>query len=269
MPSTSYIRLLILFNCWIILIGTFQQIRAQDTLHEKWSEGFSIGPTYEYRQVKLLPGHQSNKDEDYCLNSQTPKAGIQLKYILDFRIKKTNYYFSTGLGYENKGYSSTKADTVWQEIYLREQIFPGNIPKEVYYPTPAAVTSQVDNRFHTIGLQLGLSYKKQFHKVLFIGSAGIIGDVTGMHAEVKHYRYLDSKHPYMTGDDVEHDYYLGNLNLYCGIGISVRLKQNLSLSFHPTYIQGLFFVKDENLDSRDYAFRLYSITFPLSIIYSY
>ncbi len=237
---------------------------AQQDEMPRFLQGFSVGPTYEFRTVQLKSGFSTNTQDAYQLSSEEPKAGFLVMYTMDIRLGSKGLYLSTGLGYENKGYKSKESDSLFNTFFWNNgsnsQTYASYIAnKEVY-------------RYHTLSVPVGLTYKYRHSLLVYSISAGLMFDSPLFYTKVVRYTptssYVSQMNWMWDGTEKDRPQEPGNMDFMVNLSIGIHVRKNMLLSIRPGYIRQLYSYDLTTISSRSYSIRLYSFTCPLSLMWS-
>ena len=243
----------------LLLYSFCNCLHSQSIDSTKWTHGISIGPTYEFRDVQLNSGSTTNKQDSYELGCQIPKTGILIKYTFEIRIPKSRFFVSTGIAYEDKGFSSNASDSIFNYS-------PNKIPP--YTGGTKMLESWIykkEYRYHSISVPIALTYRYKLGKLFFMGSIGIAYEAPCITTQVTHFTSPNSY--YTIPDDVNRNDHNWNVDLLVNLGVGITIQKKIILSFAPGFTQCLLY-KDVCFTDY-YSCRMYSFTFPVSLTFCY
>jgi hypothetical protein len=216
----------------------FTQQRYRDST--KLLLGISIGPTSEFRRVKLVDGNSLSYPYSYLdsrhISTQIPKAGFVLKLFIEKPLFHSPLSISSGFQFEDKGYK-TRSTT--------DTLFMGSV-----------LEKYIDHcRYSYFSIPFMLKYKILDKKIGVCVSSGLIYDFAAR------YRVVSDVPNNSTPSIGIH----GNVSISIQIDLEFYSSRHFLLSFEPGFIQALKYNVPLAEVSNAYAGRLYSFIFPITM----
>ncbi len=242
---------------------------SQSIDSSKWVLGISGGPTYEFREVRLMKGTSASNEDALEVNTHQAKTGFITGFQVSKRIHKSGFYLSTGFAYEDKGYTSNKVDTAgWYDM-----INP-RTGELVFVPEKSTYREEYVYRSYSIPLEL--VYRHSFGRLALTASAGVLYELP---TYTRTYTYWKSLYGGTQTEDISASSHYYNLGWKLNLGVGYRISKHFGLYVQPGFAQDIYYkdlVGDTTVNDvavhgylpHHYLYRLYSVTYPISFVWS-